>query len=720
MPTAKPASSTSPTSPISLHIHIHSASFLSPAAYFLHFNLEPPRGGTDATKRRTDVSDVTTTPEFHITDFVIPLADVPKKKRGLKWLGGEGKELLLVVVAVKVDKETPVNLVGDAVVRLTPLMPRLINGETIATDLTLLSQLDHNSSKSAAAKRKQIGSVNVELRVVHDDDDPQPPEDRAREGVYGSTEFGVTPREREGEAERYADGRGGMAASGYGNAEPPREGLGPGDGYPTTQPPRILHPGAALTSNSEIDRLLETARLHRGAAGIETTPSSQTTTTGVGQQAYWYPGGRESVEEARKNNKNENCNINNSGNTNPQLLTSRLIKELDDRNLAIQKMGRELVRLRELNSQLEATTNSLRTQLSDTQFRTSTYLRNLDTNTLTLPELQKRYASLLQTLQADRDTIARLEAELAALQAVRMERNELEREVLELRSAHRAQSGVLMKCQEKLQATAKYPSVIEKQERVIAGLQDLLANLGPSHQPTSSNNPRTSDWRYTTNHNNINATQRGGGVTTQPHSQPTGPLSPPPLQRTDTDFASLLRVERAEQRARALENELFRNSRTAAPPPPDAPLPHQQLRPHHQQQYDWRAFDFNPSGPPAPAPASHPAVIRAERAEQRAASLENELLGRHHQPLPTTTNTYTTTSPPYTTHLTNNAPVPLRDPREGYSYIPRHMAYNYNYTDPPTASTIPSLTPPAPSPTPYLLRAERAEQRAAALEHEVP
>ncbi|KAI8593862.1 hypothetical protein BDZ88DRAFT_102496 [Geranomyces variabilis] len=293
-------------------------------------------------------------------------------------------------------------------------------------------------------------------------------------------------------------------------------------------------------------------------------------------------------------------------------------------------------------------------------------MRAVDLDVLSESELRRRYAVILQKLQTETDARKSLEAELASSQQVRMERNELERQLLEVRAAHTGQQMYLQKLQEKVQSTSKYQAVIAKQERVIAGLEEILQKSATAATAAPTASPATDDWRFSS------LPPRGPSQTNRPPSQIPLPVQP--------DYAALLRAER--ERANQLEYELLHKAQQPPtqqqqPTYPPVAIP----RAPAFSSEDWRAAAERRGGDD---PAS---LIRAERAEQRAAALENELLRARVDPR----GIDDWRAPPLDT------PLLARD--RDRDYIPRSM-YPRRAED-------------------YLGRAERAKQRAAAMEHEL-
>ncbi|KAJ3151294.1 hypothetical protein HDU89_002133 [Geranomyces variabilis] len=677
-----------------LHVTVWSATFDAPGAYFLKISIEPPKGGHESTIRRTEVvSGLTTTPQFKNNSFAIPFP-LPKKKRW-RLMGEEHRELVLAAGVVETDPPA-VEAAGESTIPLSPIMERLLTGEPLSTTLPLLAPVEHKSSRAAAANRETVGTLEVEIRLAVPEA-LQPPTDdsvpvaSSYSGSYDNVAESRLPRDIDKEIARVLGEPDGVPAirqyadTGQGRNDESRDTAGI---LPSSQDARNAQyrpPPAQVELDAGSSRYQSFAPESNGS-GLQFQPSAprvdnreniagrprpgdavEGVKAGKAKQRAPSPNFARSISNARAHRGAEpqprqqnDAAYPDSDPRNP--LTARLIKELDDRNAGIQKLGRELVRLRDINAQLEGDVRRLQAQLAESDLRTTSYMRAVDLDVLSESELRRRYAVILQKLQTETDARKSLEAELASSQQVRMERNELERQLLEVRAAHTGQQMYLQKLQEKVQSTSKYQAVIAKQERVIAGLEEILQKSATAATAAPTASPATEDWRFSS------LPPRGPSQTNRPPSQIPLPVQP--------DYAALLRAER--ERANQLEYELLHKAQQPPtqqqqPTYPPVAIP----RAPAFSSEDWRAAAERRGGDD---PAS---LIRAERAEQRAAAVENELLRARVDPR----GMDDWRAPPLDT------PLLARD--RDRDYIPPRRAED------------------------YLGRAERAEQRAAAMEHEL-
>ncbi|KAJ3161780.1 hypothetical protein HDU86_006551 [Geranomyces michiganensis] len=570
-----------------LQVKVWHAQFDTPGAYFLKISIEPPKGGQEASIRRTEVvSGVATAPNFQNNSFAIPFP-LPKKKRSFKWLSGEEHRELVIAAGVVETNPPAVQVAGESSIPLASIMERLLKGDPLKTTLPIHAPVEHGSSRAAVANRGTVGTLEIELRLVtpeklHPTLDDQASAVHSYTGSYDSIADSRIPRDIDKEIARVLREPDELHSANHrrDDAEHRRHDEGSEDivgalppslhgrnlQYRPPPPPADRDAASARYQPSAPDsngdmfqfRSFAPPRDDQQKENIANRWPSDGV-AGKAKQRAASPNFARSISNARAH-RGADLQGRQQGDAYPDTdsrnpLTARLIKELDERNAGIQKMGRELVRLRDVNAQLEGEVRRLQAQLSESELRTSSYMRAVDLEVLSESELRRRYAILLQKLQTETDAKKSLEVELAASQQVRMERNELERQLLEIRAAHTAQQMYLQKLQEKVQSAAKYQAVIAKQERVIAGLEELL------HTSANAERERANQLEY-------ELLRNAQQTTTQPAYRPPvaiphAPAFTPENWRTGVerrggggeDVAFALRAERAEQRAAALENE---------------------------------------------------------------------------------------------------------------------------------------------------------------------
>ncbi|KAI9338223.1 hypothetical protein BDR26DRAFT_863224 [Obelidium mucronatum] len=135
-------------------------------------------------------------------------------------------------------------------------------------------------------------------------------------------------------------------------------------------------------------------------------------------------------------------------------LIDRLLQELENRSLAIQKLGLDIVAGKERNAKLE---------------------------TYHTAELQRRYTSMADRLSSElaktKDLLQRVESSNLIL----MERNDFEKRYLELQQAHMAQQNLVQRLQRDKDVLQDSRETIRKQENVIEKLGTYLKERMPAN-----------------------------------------------------------------------------------------------------------------------------------------------------------------------------------------------------------------------------------------------
>ncbi|KAJ3019668.1 hypothetical protein HKX48_001911 [Thoreauomyces humboldtii] len=441
---------TDPNDDPELQVRIWGVQFDEPAAYFIRVAIDPAPSTNDKDKQpqyRTEVAEHSVRPEFKTRRWVLPLPPQHKKQRGLKWLLGDPHfPPELVCFACQVKKHPPsAQIVGEAVFPLQPVLERLIAGEALVTKLQFLlpATPEQLQNPVKSPPREAIGELNLEVRFVAN-----------RAATNTAQETGRVPQPLQ---------------------KHPQDEKSAADALPRrTQDPYADSRNLDAAPILDFDTLMESARVRREIFPEQLDLDSEPP-----------PKRRQPIQQSQPPFQQTSLQ------SDP--LTNRLVQELDQRGEGMQKMGRELVRLRTVNAELEAHVNRLQAQLATADDTTTMFMRAVDVDLLSPEELRRRYAAVLQKLQQAGEDARKLETELATAQLVKMERNDLERQLLELRSAHTAQQMYLQKLQEKVQVTGKVQAVVDKQERVIAALEEMLRKATDSRirHPVRGWDPRS-------------------------------------------------------------------------------------------------------------------------------------------------------------------------------------------------------------------------------------
>ncbi|KAJ3279644.1 hypothetical protein HK104_001267 [Borealophlyctis nickersoniae] len=199
-------------------------------------------------------------------------------------------------------------------------------------------------------------------------------------------------------------------------------------------------------------------------------------------------------------------------------------------------------------------------------------------------------------LQTEMDRNKELTRRVEGVQGELIERNDLEKRFLELRNAHTAQQGVVMKLQDELSKTTRLRTTLQTQETVIQKLETALHDtLGASSRDRltafftslKSDDVEGGIRRLMAEENKVlrervlelerrvgecgggggkvQVKGDGGGMNRQDgRAGESGDAVKNPSPQTSEWFRLLLRAERAESRVRALEEELVENAKTFA------------------------------------------------------------------------------------------------------------------------------------------------------------
>ncbi|KAH6593960.1 hypothetical protein BASA50_007015 [Batrachochytrium salamandrivorans] len=150
------------------------------------------------------------------------------------------------------------------------------------------------------------------------------------------------------------------------------------------------------------------------------------------------------------------------------LLIETLIRDLQERAEAVQKLGRDVIKLRKTNTKQADTIHGLHRRLENAELDTVRCLRTVDLELVSDDELRLDRAqrvidenkAMSKTIQIHRKT----DAEHLVQQG----------KYTELRQAHLAQQAYLLKLQQDIRSSTEYINTIKSQEQVIEKLETLL------------------------------------------------------------------------------------------------------------------------------------------------------------------------------------------------------------------------------------------------------
>ncbi|XP_064634936.1 coiled-coil domain-containing protein 33-like isoform X3 [Lineus longissimus] len=167
-------------------------------------------------------------------------------------------------------------------------------------------------------------------------------------------------------------------------------------------------------------------------------------------------------------------------------LLDHQMNELDRYRLAVQKMGQDILSLREQVRDSEMTNSTLKREVLRYNDATKYFLDSSDMDGLTKAELAARYISLKQTLSSQTTELAHYKERTQKLQNELIKKNDKEKEYIRLSQAHKAQQDLLHRLQDKQQRESKMKEAFKKQEQVIEKMEKMLSEQqkGKEKDPT--------------------------------------------------------------------------------------------------------------------------------------------------------------------------------------------------------------------------------------------
>ena len=160
-----------------------------------------------------------------------------------------------------------------------------------------------------------------------------------------------------------------------------------------------------------------------------------------------------------------------------------LVSEVKEYRLAINCMGEDILGLRSENSRLREEVNRLREIIAtseNTHVVETTELEACSKLELIhkLSELYQRYTTLSAANSSNKQ-------EVQSLRNISIQKNDLEKEYVQLQNAHTAQQKLIQKLQGKVEKYRRYSQTIQDRETVINKLETLLEQqINKQHGPT--------------------------------------------------------------------------------------------------------------------------------------------------------------------------------------------------------------------------------------------
>ncbi|XP_074647893.1 coiled-coil domain-containing protein 33-like isoform X2 [Tubulanus polymorphus] len=182
------------------------------------------------------------------------------------------------------------------------------------------------------------------------------------------------------------------------------------------------------------------------------------------------PGAAEKPKDKKSKQKPQDLN-----HTQYNLLDHQM-KELDRYRLAVQKMGQDIIQLRQTVRDLEGANSTLRRDINHYSDSTRYMLDSSELDGLTKPELVSRYVALKQSLQHQTGDLSHYKDRVQHLQNELIKKNEQEKEYIKLSNAHKTQQQLVQRLQEIVQREKKLKETMKNQENVIVKMETMLSD----------------------------------------------------------------------------------------------------------------------------------------------------------------------------------------------------------------------------------------------------
>ena len=212
----------------------------------------------------------------------------------------------------------------------------------------------------------------------------------------------------------------------------------------------------------------------------------------------------------------------------------------------------ELMEQRQLNQVLHAELQTLR-QTMEARERVveqiSSDAAHVDTSNIDLPELQRRHRMLGAAYRSDRRRMDQLGHQVAQLQAALGTQEQLQAAYAQLKEAHRSQSLQMQRLQEEASKVGRYRHTAKQQELVIQKLETMMQSALRDAKKAKGFEPQLESLK-------------GQLKVAESELQKQRDTVLPAV--TEEQVKLLMRAERAERRASAIEEEMTEAARQNA------------------------------------------------------------------------------------------------------------------------------------------------------------
>ncbi|CAH1793544.1 unnamed protein product [Owenia fusiformis] len=227
-------------------------------------------------------------------------------------------------------------------------------------------------------------------------------------------------------------------------------------------------------------------------------------------------------------------------------LIEHQMRELENYRTAVQKMGQDILTLREELREKDFENSKLRRDIAHYEDSRRYLLDSSDMDDLTKPELAERYVVLKQRVSRENREMQEYKDRLQKLQNELIKKNEAEKEYLSAQQGQKAQQEVIQKLQSRMGRVKQLEDACKKQEKVIEKMEKIMhANNKLKNTDSSSTNDALVEENRRLRHELQDSRHHQGSLPDDDKEK---------LQLYET-------LEKAEGRILSLEKQLTENSR---------------------------------------------------------------------------------------------------------------------------------------------------------------
>ncbi|GFO32174.1 coiled-coil domain-containing protein 33-like [Plakobranchus ocellatus] len=230
------------------------------------------------------------------------------------------------------------------------------------------------------------------------------------------------------------------------------------------------------------------------------------------------------------------------------------MRDLENYRTAVQRMGQDILTLRQQVRSLEGDNSKLRLNANQYDDSRKLLIDSQDLEKLAKPEILSRYVSLRQKLASQTSELKDYKTKVQKLQNELIKKNDKEKDYLRMSHAHASQQELLQRLQDKVQKLRKLEDTCRKQEKVIEKMEAVLHRL--RREKSNKGNAVNNDMNNVLAEENARLRQQLEDLKEQLSKAGLG--SGEDMEKLELYQA----LERAEGRIMSLEKQLQENARS--------------------------------------------------------------------------------------------------------------------------------------------------------------